>query len=30
MFDFNLAYLRSLGFKRFKLLRPKTGDVTGY
>jgi hypothetical protein len=30
MFDFDLARLRSLGFERFKLLRPRTGDMTGY
>ena len=30
MFDFDLDYLQSLGFERFKLLRPRTGDMTGY
>jgi hypothetical protein len=30
MFDFDLAYLQSLGYERFKLLRPKQGDMTGY
>jgi len=30
MFDFDLDYLRSLGFERFKLLRPRQGDMTGY
>lgn len=30
MLDFNLAYLQSLGFERFKLLRPRAGDMTGY
>ena len=30
MFDFDLARLQSLGFERFKLLRPRTGDMTGY
>ena len=30
MFDFDLVYLQSLGFERFKLLRPRTGDMTGY
>jgi len=30
MIDFDLEYLRSLGFERFKLLRPRDGDMTGY
>lgn len=30
MFDFDLDYLQSLGFERFKLLRPRQGDMTGY
>ena len=30
MFDFDLDYLKSLGFERFKLLRPRQGDMTGY
>jgi len=30
MFDFDLDYLKSLGFERFKLLRPRQGDQTGY
>lgn len=30
MFDFDLNYLQSLGFNRFKLLRPRTGDMTGF
>jgi len=30
MYDFDLAYLQSLGFERFKLLRPRQGDKTGY
>jgi hypothetical protein len=30
MHDFDLAYLRSLGFERFKLLRPRAGNMTGY
>ena len=30
MFDFDLDYLQSLGFERFKLLRPRAGDMTGY
>jgi len=30
MFDFDLDYLRSLGFERFKLLRPRQGNMTGY
>ena len=30
MLDFDLAYLQSLCFERFKLLRPRTGDMTGY
>jgi hypothetical protein len=30
MFDFDLDYLQSLGFERFKLLRPRTHDMTGY
>lgn len=30
MIEFDLAYLRSLGFERFKLLRPRKGAMTGY
>lgn len=30
MFDFDLDYLQSLGFERFKLLRPRPNDMTGY
>jgi hypothetical protein len=30
MIDFDLAYLQSLGFERFKLLRPRQGDMTGF
>jgi hypothetical protein len=30
MYDFDLDYLQSLGFERFKLLRPRSGDMTGY
>jgi hypothetical protein len=30
MFDFDLDYLQSLGFDRFKLLRPRKNDMTGY
>jgi hypothetical protein len=30
MIDFDLDYLRSLGFERFKLLRPRKGAMTGY
>lgn len=30
MFDFDLDYLQSLGFERFKLLRPRQGNLTGY
>jgi len=30
MFDFDLEYLQSLGFERFKLLRPRQGNMTGY
>lgn len=30
MYDFDLDYLQSLGFERFKLLRPRTGSMTGY
>ena len=30
MFDFDLDYLQSLGYERFKLLRPRQGDMTGY
>ena len=30
MFDFDLDHLKSLGFERFKLLRPRQGDQTGY
>jgi hypothetical protein len=30
MHDFDLDYLQSLGFDRFKLLRPRLGNQTGY
>ena len=30
MFDFDLDYLQSLGFSRFKLLRPRAGNMTGF
>jgi len=30
MFDFDLNRLQTLGFERFKLLRPRTGDMTGF
>jgi hypothetical protein len=30
MHDFDLEYLRSLGFERFKLLRPRKGNRTGF
>ena len=30
MIEFDLAYLQSLGFERFKLLRPRKGAMTGY
>jgi hypothetical protein len=30
MIDFDLDYLQSLGFERFKLLRPRKGAMTGY
>jgi hypothetical protein len=30
MFDFDLEYLQSLGFERFKLLRPRRHGQTGY
>ena len=30
MYDFDLDYLQSLGFERFKLLRPRRGNQTGY
>ena len=30
MLDFDLDHLRSLGFERFKLLRPRAGDLTGH
>jgi hypothetical protein len=30
MYDFDLDYLRSLGFERFKLLRPRPGNQTGF
>lgn len=30
MYDFDLDYLQSLGFERFKLLRPRSGNQTGY
>jgi hypothetical protein len=30
MFDFDLEKLRSMGFERFKLLRPRKGNMTGF
>ncbi len=30
MLDFDLDYLKSLGFERFKLLRARKGDMTGF
>lgn len=30
MYDFDLDHLQSLGFERFKLLRPRKGDMTGF
>ena len=30
MYDFDLAKLRSMGFERFKLLRPRSGNMTGF
>ena len=30
MYDFDLDYLKGLGFPRFKLLRPRRGNQTGY
>jgi hypothetical protein len=30
MYDFDLDYLQSLGFERFKLLRPRAGKMTGF
>lgn len=30
MYDFDLDYLQSLGFERFKLLRPRPGNQTGF
>jgi hypothetical protein len=30
MFDFDLEKLRSMGFERFKLLRPRKGNLTGF
>jgi len=30
MHDFDLDYLQSLGFERFKLLRPRAGNMTGF
>ena len=30
MLDFDLDHLQSLGFERFKLLRPRDGDMTGF
>jgi hypothetical protein len=30
MLDFDLDYLQSLGFTRFKLLRSRSGDMTGF
>jgi hypothetical protein len=30
MFDFDLEKLREMGFERFKLLRPRNGNMTGF
>jgi hypothetical protein len=30
MYDFDLDYLQTLGFERFKLLRPRAGKMTGF
>ena len=30
MYDFDLDYLQSLGYERFKLLRPRRGNQTGF
>ena len=30
MYDFDLDHLQDLGFERFKLLRPRSGNMTGY
>jgi hypothetical protein len=30
MYDFDLDYLQGLGFERFKLLRPRRGNQTGF
>jgi hypothetical protein len=30
MYDFNLDHLQDLGFERFKLLRPRQGNMTGF
>jgi hypothetical protein len=30
MYDFDLEYLQGLGFERFKLLRPRRGNQTGF
>ena len=30
MYDFDLEKLRSMGFERFKLLRPRKGNMTGF
>ena len=30
MYDFDLEYLQSLGFSRYKLLRPRQGNMTGF
>jgi hypothetical protein len=30
MYDFDLEKLRSMGFERFKLLRPRLGNMTGF
>lgn len=30
MYDFDLDYLQPLGFERFKLLRPRQGNQTGF
>jgi len=30
MHDFDMDHLQSLGFERFKLLRPRPGNMTGH
>jgi hypothetical protein len=30
MYDFDLDYLQDMGFERFKLLRPRKGNMTGF